>query len=88
LEILTLPSQCILSFMNFMTCNLEYFTFNSSVHSFSTRKKVQLYEPIPSSASFQRGVYYASTMIFNKLPVCIAQLVTDKKRFISVLKGF
>jgi hypothetical protein len=26
--------------------------------------------------------------VFNKLPVNIAQLVTDKKRFISVLKGF
>jgi hypothetical protein len=33
-------------------------------------------------------VYYASIKIFNKLPVCIAQLVTDKKHFISVLKGF
>jgi hypothetical protein len=33
-------------------------------------------------------VYYASTKIFNKFPVCIAQLVMDKKHFISVLKGF
>jgi hypothetical protein len=38
--------------------------------------------------SFQRGVYYASIKIFNKLPVHTAQLVTDKKRFIIVLKGF
>jgi hypothetical protein len=33
-------------------------------------------------------VYYASIKIFNKLPVHIAQLVMDKKCFISVLKGF
>jgi hypothetical protein len=69
-----------------MIYNLEYFTFNLSVHSFNTRKKVQLYKP--SSASFQKGVYNASIKIFNKLPVCIAQLVTDKKYFISVLKVF
>jgi hypothetical protein len=75
LEILTLPSQYILSLMTFMIYNIEYFTFNSSVHSFNTRKKVQLYKPISSSASFQRGVYYATTKIFNKLPVHIAQLV-------------
>jgi hypothetical protein len=88
LEILTLPSQYILSLITFMIYNIEYFTFNSSVHSFNTRKKVQLYKPISSSASFQRGVCYASIMIFNKLPVHIAKLVIDKKRFISVLKGF
>jgi hypothetical protein len=89
LEIMTLL-QYILSLMTSMIYNLEYFTFNSSVHSFNTRtrKKVKLYKPIPSSASFQRGAYYASTKIFNKLPVRIAQLVMDKKRFISVLKGF
>jgi hypothetical protein len=33
-------------------------------------------------------VCYASIKIFNKLPVHIAQLVMDKKRFISVLKRF
>jgi hypothetical protein len=88
LEIMTLLSQYILSLMTSMIYNLEYFTFNLFVNSFNTRKKVKLYKPIPSSASFQRGVYYASTKIFNKLPVRIAQLVMDKKRFISVLKGF
>jgi hypothetical protein len=33
LEILTLPSQYILSLMTFLAYNLEYFTFNSSVHN-------------------------------------------------------
>jgi hypothetical protein len=46
LEILTLPSQYILSLMTFLTHNLEYFTFNSSVHNINTRKRLQLHRPI------------------------------------------
>jgi hypothetical protein len=66
--------------------NLEYFTFNSSVHNINTRKRLQLHRPIANTTSFQRGVYYASIKIFNELPVCIANLVMDKKHFISALK--
>jgi hypothetical protein len=88
LQILTLPSQYILSLMTFLTHNPEYFTFNSSVHNIDTRKRLQLHRPIANSTSFQRGVYYTSIKIFNKLPVCIANFVMDKKHFISVLKIF
>jgi hypothetical protein len=68
LEILTLPSQYILSLITFLAHNLEYFTFNSSVHNINTRKRLQLHRPIANSASFQRGVYYVSIKILNKLP--------------------
>jgi hypothetical protein len=78
LEILTLPSQYILSLMTFLAHNLEYFTFNSSVHNTDTRKRLQLHRPLAYSTSFQMGVYYVSTKIFNKLPQCIANLVMDK----------
>jgi hypothetical protein len=88
LEILTLPSQYTLSSMTFLAHNLEYFTFNSSVHNIDTRKRLQLHRPIANSTSFQRSVYYASINIFNTLPVHIANLVMDKKHFISALKYF
>jgi hypothetical protein len=85
-EIFTLPSQYILSLMTFLVHNLEYFTFNFSVHSINTRKKLQLHRLIANFASFQRGVYYASIKIFNKLPECITNLVMDKNHFILALK--
>jgi hypothetical protein len=88
LEILTLPLQYILSLMTFLVYNLEYFTFNFSIHSINTRKKLQLHRPIANFASFQTEVYYANIKSFNKLPECIANLIFDKKHFILVLKRF
>jgi hypothetical protein len=72
--------------MAFLAHNLEYFTFNSSLRNINTRKSLQLHRPTANSTSFQRDVYYASIKIFNKLPVCTANLVMDKKHFILVLK--
>jgi hypothetical protein len=86
LEILTLPSQYILSLLTFLVHNLEYFTFSFSTHNINTRKKLQLHRLIANFASFQSGVYYASTKIFNKLPESIANLVMDEKHFILALK--
>jgi hypothetical protein len=59
-KILTLPSQYILSLMTFLAHNLEYFTFNSSVHNINIRKGLQLHLPIANSTLFQMGVYYVS----------------------------
>jgi hypothetical protein len=42
LEILTLPSQYILSLMIFLAHNLKYFTFNSSVHNTNAKKKKKI----------------------------------------------
>jgi hypothetical protein len=74
--------------MTFLEHNLEYFTFNSSVHNINIRKGLQLHIPIANSTLFQMGVYYVSIKIFNKLPVHIVNSVMDKKRFILVLKIF
>jgi hypothetical protein len=88
MEILNLPSEYILSLMTFLAHNLEYFTFNSSVHNINTRKRLQLHRPIANSALFQGGVYYVSIKTFNKLQVRIANLVMDKKHFILAFKRF
>jgi hypothetical protein len=69
MEIVSPPSKYILSLMTFLAHNLEYFTFNSSVHNINIRKRLQLHRPIANSISFQMDVYYASIKIFNKLSV-------------------
>jgi hypothetical protein len=60
LEILALPSQYELSLMPFLVHNLEYLTFNFSVHSINTRKKVQLHRQVANFSSYQRDVYCSS----------------------------
>ena len=79
LGILTMPSQYILSLMTFLANNLEYFTFQSSIHEINTRGRVQMQKPIANLTSYQRGVYYASIKTFNALPVYIAKQVTNRK---------
>jgi hypothetical protein len=41
-EILTMPSQYILSLMTFLVNNLEHFTFKTYIHKINTRRSVQL----------------------------------------------
>jgi len=61
LEILTLPSQYELFLMTFLLVhNLECLTFNFSVHSIKTRKKVQLHRQVANFSSNQRDVYCSS----------------------------
>jgi hypothetical protein len=59
-----------------------------ALHRIDTRKKVQLHRPIANSASYHRGVHYASIRTFNKLPAFTAELLKDKKHFILALKRF
>jgi hypothetical protein len=88
LGILTLPSQYILSLITFLAKNLEYFTFQSSIHEINTRRKVRLQKPIANLTSYHRDVYYAGIKTFNALPVHTANQVTNMKYFINKLKAF
>jgi hypothetical protein len=72
--------------MTFLIPNLEYFTFNFSVHSINTRKKVQLHGPAVNFASYLWSVYCASIKICNTLPASITKLVKYKKQFMLALK--
>jgi len=58
LEILTLTSQYILSLMRFLLSNLEFFTFNTSVHNINTRLKLKLRKPTARLTMYQRSAYY------------------------------
>jgi hypothetical protein len=69
--------------MTFLAHNLKYFTFNSSIHSISTREGyIQFHRPAANLISYQTSVYYTSKKIFNISPKCIAELVEDKNQFV------
>ena len=86
LEVLTLTTQYILSSMRFLSSNLEMFTFNTSVHNINTRLKLKLHEPTARLTIYQRSAYYNNINIYNKLPDDLAELLSNKKRFLLQLK--
>jgi hypothetical protein len=58
------------------------------VHGIITRNKLQLYKPASNLAPYQRGVFFMSIKVFIKLPGFIADIVSDKKRFILTLRKY
>jgi len=88
LGILTIPSQYILSLMEFLLQNKEMFTSNIEIHSINTRNNLKLHKPISNLPIYQRGVYNMCIRIFNKLPNHIANLVGSKRTFISTLREY
>ena len=88
LRALTITSQYILFLMNFLLQNQEKFTSSTEVHNINTRNRLKLHKPISNLTLYQKGVYYMSIRIFNKLPDCIARLVENKWCFISTLRQY
>ena len=87
LQIMTVAAQYILSLMTFCAHHLEYFTFNNSIHSTHTRRRLQLHIPARNLASYQKGVYYTSIKTFNILPKNNADSVGDRKQFVQSLRS-
>ena len=88
LGILTLSSQYIFSLMRFLTQNLELYTTNSTIHNHNTRSRIQLHKPSATLALYQKGPYYESIRVYNALPHNIAELILQKKEFITKLKKY
>ena len=89
LEILTVPSQYIYSFMSFFfTGNQEKFQTNSSVHNINARNKHHLHRPVANLSCFQKGASYSGIRIFNSLPRSITNLKNEKTQFKTALKKF
>jgi hypothetical protein len=88
LEILTLPSQGILSLMKFLSHNLEIYALDFRVYGINVRNKLQLHRLTANHILYQKGVYCMIVKIFNKLPEYIAELVVGYKCFISTLKKY
>jgi hypothetical protein len=86
LKILTLISQYILSLMRFLLSNLNIFTFNSSEHNINTRLRLKLHKPLVRLKMYQWSSCYNCINICNKLPDDLANLMLNKKRFLSQIK--
>jgi hypothetical protein len=84
---LTVPSQYILSLTKFLVNNLEYFTFNNTIHPKHTRNRTCLHIPQTNLTLCQGGVYCTSKEVFNKLPKHIADSLGNKKQFIRELRN-
>ena len=87
-ELLALCLQYILSLKKFLSQNLKIYTFNSTIRGFNTRNKLQLHKLSTTLTTYQKGVYYDSINIFNKLPEYIAESVLRKTSFTSNLKKY
>jgi hypothetical protein len=74
--------------MRFLTQNLELYTTNSTIHNHNTRSRIQLHKPSTTLALYQKGPYYESIRVYNALPHNIAELILQKKEFITKLKKY
>jgi len=86
--ILTLTSQYILSLMKFILQNQERYLFNNEVHNINTRNKLKLHQLMSNLTLYQKGVYYMSIKIFNKLPDHITDSIENKRSFISRINQY
>ena len=68
--------------------NLELYALNSTIHGFNIRNKLQLHKPSTTLTIYQKGAYYDSIKIFNKMPDHIAESDFRKKCFISNLRKY
>ena len=68
--------------MKFLLQNQEKFTSNTEVHNINKGNKLKLHKPMSNLTLYQKGVYYMSIRIFNKLPDCIARVVENKRYFL------
>jgi hypothetical protein len=85
LRLLTVPLQYILSLMKFLVNNLENFLFNNTIHTKFTTNRMCLHVPETNFSLWQRGIYYTSVKICNKLPKYIVDSTENKKQFIVKL---
>ena len=68
LDILTVPSQYLLSLMTSLIHNLEFFTFHSSIHSISTIRTLQKHRPSYFTFHFIFGI---KLYMFRTVPLPI-----------------
>jgi len=88
LGIMSLSSQYIFSLVKFLSRNLQLYTFNFTIHNYNTRYRIQLHKPSTALTLYQKGPYYESVRIYNKLPYNIAELILQNKGFLTNLKKY
>jgi len=63
-----MPSQYILTLMEFFVHNLAYFSHNSEIHNKFKRTMKCLHVPQVNLSVLQKGVYYMCIKVFNRVP--------------------
>jgi hypothetical protein len=88
LKILPLSSQYIFSLLLFVVNNTDYLVSNNAYHSNNTRQRNDLYLPLVTLPTYQKGVYYSGIKIFNALPKAIKDISSKPNKFKIALKHF
>ena len=88
LEILLLPSQCILSLLLFMIRNKNQFLVNSEVYHIDSRQHANFHQPSVNMTRYWKGAYCLGVKVFNKLPIYIKVESDNPKKFKFVLQKF
>jgi hypothetical protein len=88
LEILTLPSQYILSLLMFMIRNRSQFLVNSEIHHINSRQHANFHQPSVNVAKHQKEVYYLGVGVFSALHSDIKTEFNNPKKFKVVLQKF
>jgi hypothetical protein len=88
LHILPLQTQYIFSTLMFVAKNKDLFKTISKVHSFNIRSQYDLHIPTANLTTFQKGVWYSGSRIYNHLPPALKQLSGDTLKFKAALKRF
>ena len=88
LEILPVPCHNIVSLINLIINNHEFFQTNSSTHSINTRNKHHLPRPNANLSYFQKSTFYAGIKIFNSLPHRVTILKNDNTQLKASLRKY
>jgi hypothetical protein len=88
LKILTLPSEYIFPYMNFVVNIQEQSQANCDTHSLNTSNNIQLYRPTAKLLWFQNIAYYTSIKIFGGLSSNTMSLINDKEQFKVALRWY
>ena len=86
LEILSLPSQYILSLLLFMIRNKNQFLISSEIHHIDTTQHENFHQPSINVTKYQKGVYCLGVKVFNMLLSYIKTKFDNLKRFKVILQ--
>jgi len=82
------PCLYIYALMSFVVKNLNIYQPNTSVHGMNAKQQNKLHIPSARLFSIQRGVYYSSVKIFNKVPQNIFKYCNYIHIFKSLLRDY
>jgi len=88
LNILPLPSLCILSILHFVMKNKELFTIHNEIHQHGTRQTNNFHFPPSKLQKYQSGVFYMGVKLCISLPPYIKVEFDNTTKFETLLKKF